>query len=82
MVPSAPTSPDVTRNTALGALAGLAISAGIIVLRTIMNDTIRSEDDIEKYLGIPTLAVIPDRKDYISDRSSKKKKKKRRKRRK
>ena len=82
VVPSAPTSPDVTRNTALGALAGLVISAGIIVLRTIMNDTIRSEDDIEKYLGIPTLAVIPDRKDYISDRSSNHKKKKRRKRRK
>lgn len=82
VVPSAPTSPDVTRNTALGALAGLVISAGIIVFRTIMNDTIRSEDDIEKYLGIPTLAVIPDRKDYISDRSSNHKKKERRKRRK
>lgn len=83
VVPSAPTSPNVMRNTALGALAGLVIAAGIIVIRTIMNDTIRSEDDIEKYLGIPTLVAVPDRKDYISGRSSKqRKKKKRRKRRK
>ena len=83
VVPSAPTSPNVMRNTALGALAGLVIAAGIIVIRTIMNDAIRSEDDVEKYLGIPTLAAVPDRKDYISGRSSKqRKKKKRRKRRK
>lgn len=43
-----------------------------------MNDTIRSEDDVEKYLGLPTLAAIPDRKDYISGKSAKHKKKKRR----
>ena len=83
VVPSAPTSPNVLKNTILGALAGLVIAAGIIVVRTIINDTIRSEDDVEKYLGIPVLASIPDRKDYISGRTSKQtKKKKRRKRRK
>lgn len=83
VVPSAPTSPNVMKNTILGALAGLVIAAGIIVVRTIINDTIRSEDDVEKYLGIPVLASIPDRKDYISGRTSKQaKKKKRRKRRK
>lgn len=83
VVPSAPTSPNVMKNTMLGALAGLVIAAGIIVVRTIINDTIRSEDDVEKYLGIPVLASIPDRKDYISGRISKQtKKKKRRKRRK
>ena len=81
VVPSAPASPDKMRNIILGALAGLVIAAGVIVVRTIMNDTIKSEDDIERYLGIPTLAAIPDRKDYISGKSLKHKKKKKRRRR-
>ena len=53
---------------------------------TKMDDTIKSEDDIEKYLGLTTLATIPDRKDFItgkgprnSRKSAKKKKSKRRK---
>lgn len=78
VTPSAPTSPNMMKNTVLGALAGLVIAAGIIIIRTMMNDTIRSEDDVEKYLGLPTLAAIPDRKDYISGKSAKHKKKKRR----
>lgn len=81
VVPSAPVSPDKMRNIILGALAGLVIAAGVIVVRTIMNDTIKSEDDIERYLGIPTLAAIPDRKDYISGKSLKHKKRKKRRRR-
>ena len=61
------------------------LSAGIIILLTLMDDTIKSEDDIEKYLGLTTLATIPDRKDFItgkrprnSRKSAKKKKSKRR----
>ena len=64
----------MSKNTMLGLLAGLILSAGIVVVITIMNDSIKTEDDIEKYLGISTLAVVPDRKDYIG----RKKKSKRR----
>lgn len=70
----------------IGALAGLILSAGIIILLTLMDDTIKSEEDIENYLGLTTLASIPDRKDYItgkgprnSSKTTSKKKKKRRK---
>ncbi len=35
-----------------------------------MDDTIKSEDDIEKYLGLTTLATIPDRKDFITGKGS------------
>lgn len=80
-VPTAPTSPSMSRNVMIGALAGLVLSAGVVVLMTIMDDSIRSEEDIERYLGIPTLASIPDRKDYISGKE-KKKNRRRRKRRK
>lgn len=84
-VPTAQISPSTKKNVMVGGLAGFVIAAGIVVLLTLMDDTIKSEDDIEKYLGLTTLATIPDRKDYISGKGSRnlsksaKKKKKRRK---
>ena len=65
-VPTVQTSPSTKKNVMIGALAGLVLSAGIIILLTLMDDTIKSEDDIEKYLGLTTLASIPDRKDFIT----------------
>ena len=65
-VPTIQTSPSTKKNVLIGALAGLILSAGIIILLTLMDDTIKSEEDIENYLGLTTLASIPDRKDYIT----------------
>ena len=79
-VPTKADSPSMKKNIMLGALAGLVLSAGVVVLMTIMDDTIKSEDEIERYLGMSTLASIPDRKDYITGKSKKKSKKKRRRR--
>ena len=79
-VPAAQSSPSMSRNVMLGALAGLVLSAGVVILMTVMNDSIRSEDEIERYLNIPTLASIPDRKDYISGKTKKKSKRKRKRR--
>ena len=50
------------------------------MILTLMDDTIKSEEDVEHYLGIPTLAVVPDRKDFLnnkrkSDKQKPKKKK-------
>ena len=70
------TSPSNRKNAMTGLLFGLALSCGIIVLMTLMDDTIKSEDDIEKYLGSPMLASIPDRKDYVSSGKKKRKGKK------
>ena len=74
-VPEEPTSPNPMRNTAIGALLGVLLSAGVVTLITIMDDTIKSEDDIQKYLEISALGSIPDRKDYISGKSKKRIKK-------
>lgn len=61
-----PVSPSVKGNILKGILLGFILVAGVITVRTVMDDTIKSEEDIEKYLGIPMFAKIPDRKDYIS----------------
>lgn len=75
-MPTYKDGPNVKRNALLGLLAGLAISAGIVCLFAMLNDSIKTEDDIARYLGISTLATIPDRKDYIGGKKSKGKSKK------
>ncbi|HJA80961.1 MAG TPA: polysaccharide export protein [Candidatus Mediterraneibacter intestinipullorum] len=80
IVPEKPISPSMSRNVAMGALAGLVLAVGVVVLMTLMDDSIKSEDDIEKYLGLSTLAIIPDRKDYISGKTDNRPKKRRKRR--
>ena len=66
--------PTSRSNTGVAKMAVMGVLAGMIVIRTIMDDTIKSEEDIEKYLGLSTLSVIPDRKDYINGSGKKKSK--------
>ena len=54
-----PDSPSLLKNVLIGAILGFVISAGVVMIQYIMNDTIRKEEDIEKYLGINTLAKLP-----------------------
>ncbi len=54
-----PSSPNVLRNTAVGALAGAALAMAVFVIRYLMNDTIQTEEDIRKYLNLHTLAAVP-----------------------
>ncbi len=58
--PSSPSSPNISKNTLLGFMVGLAIAALIIVIRTIFDITIRSEDDILENCSHPILASVPD----------------------
>ena len=51
-LPTSPSSPNVKKNMMLGALLGLVISMGFIVLISILDDTVKTPDDVEKYLGM------------------------------
>ncbi|MDD3361318.1 MAG: Wzz/FepE/Etk N-terminal domain-containing protein [Hespellia sp.] len=57
--PSSPSSPNVKKNAAIGGLLLLIVAMGFILLRYFMDDTLKNEEDIEKYLGLNTLAAIP-----------------------
>lgn len=78
-LPTERTSPGVIMNTMIGILAGMVLSIGVITVMIVLDDTIKSEDDIDKYLGLPTLASVPDRKDYIGGKKREKRKKDQRK---
>lgn len=54
-----PVSPNKTKNTILGAMLGFVLACGIVILGYLLNDTIMTEEDIEKKLGLNVLGVIP-----------------------
>ncbi len=58
-LPEKPISPDVKKMFLLSFAAGLGIAAGIIFLLEFFNTAIRYNDQIEKDLGFPVLANIP-----------------------
>jgi len=44
---------------ALGILAGVLLFAAILIVRFIINDHIKTEDDVKKFLNLDTLVAIP-----------------------
>ena len=64
-VPRGPSSPNVRRNTAVGALLGALLVAAILIMRYLTDDTIKSSDDVHKYLNLDVLAEFP----YIRDQA-------------
>lgn len=58
-VPEQRTRPSISTNTVIGGLIGIFISCAIITVLYILNDTVKTPEDVEKYLGLNTLAAIP-----------------------
>lgn len=53
-------SPDNIKNMVIGFLAGLLLAAGYVLLRYVLDDTVRTAEDVERYLKLNMLAAIPE----------------------
>lgn len=60
-IPLRKTGPKNGRNAAMAALLFLAVAVAGITIEMLTNDTIKTEDDIENYFGVPVLAAIPEK---------------------
>ena len=60
VLPTKPSSPDYTKNAAIGFVAGLVLTAALILLRELMDITIHTEEDINRTCKHPVLAAVPD----------------------
>ena len=58
-LPQEPSSPSVMKNTAIGGMLGIVLAVGVLVLIYILDDTIKTPDDVENYLGLNVLTSIP-----------------------
>lgn len=58
--PSHPSSPNVKKNAAIGALAGVSLAVVGILVAEVLDDRVRRPEDIEEVLGMTLLGVVPD----------------------
>lgn len=62
-LPSAPSGPNMTRNMLIAAVIGFILPAAIILLVYMIDDRVKSAEDIQRALKLSTLGDIPFRKD-------------------
>lgn len=69
IVPGGPFRPSLKKSLGAAVVIGLALGVGLIFLLEYLDRTIKTPDELESILGIPTLTVIPDLNDPGSART-------------
>ena len=57
--PQNPSSPSIPKWTVLGFLIGGVLCAGVILVKYLLDDSIKTAEDVERYLELSTLGIIP-----------------------
>ena len=60
VMPTQKSSPSMTKNVMVGALAVLVLVLAILTIIYLMDDTIKTAEDVEREFGIMPLTVIPE----------------------
>jgi capsular exopolysaccharide synthesis family protein len=60
LMPGGPFRPSLKRELSLGLMLGLVAGIGLVLLIEFLDRTIKDPEQMEKLLGLPTLAVVPD----------------------
>lgn len=60
LVPQIPVEPRPIFNMIVAGVLGTILGLGIILIKEYFDDTIKTTEDIEKYLELPVLGGIPD----------------------
>ncbi|MDE6891211.1 MAG: protein-tyrosine kinase [Lachnospiraceae bacterium] len=57
--PTEKAGPSIPKWTLLGGILGALVACAAILVHYLLDDTIKTSEDVEKYLGLSTLALIP-----------------------
>lgn len=58
--PTTPSSPNIKRNTILGALIGGFLATVLVLVRELLDDRVKRPEDVEETLGLPLLGIVPE----------------------
>lgn len=73
-LPTEKASPNCLVWTLIGGFLGCFLVCAIVLMRFLMDDTIKSSEDVEKYLGLSTLALIPMQEEESDGKKKRRKK--------
>ena len=54
-----PVSPSMVKNVIIGAVVGIVISLGYLLLTYLLDTKIKNVEQAEQYLGVPLLGIVP-----------------------
>ncbi|MCD8016123.1 MAG: Wzz/FepE/Etk N-terminal domain-containing protein [Lachnospiraceae bacterium] len=60
LAPEEPSSPSLVRNTAIGALLLALLCIAILTVQFLMDDTLKTAEDVEHEFGVMPLAIVPE----------------------
>lgn len=69
-------APSHSRNALMGGFLCAALVIAVCVIRVLLNDTLKTDEDVERYIGLPVLCEIPDNADGQKGRRKHRRKKK------
>lgn len=72
-IPSSPSGPNVKKYVFGGAFIGALIMILVVLIRYILDDTLKTTEDVEKYLNLSVLGSIPEMEALSENKKSKKK---------
>jgi polysaccharide biosynthesis transport protein len=58
--PGGPSSPDTQRDALTALMLGMAMGVGLAFLIDVLDKTLKDSREVERYLGLPSLALIPE----------------------
>jgi len=58
-VPRTPVRPRKTINLAISVLVGLVVGVGVALVIEYFDTTVKTPDDVERYLGLPVIGIVP-----------------------
>ena len=58
-IPEKPVKPRRLLNMVVAAILGIMVGLGVAFLQEYLDNTIKTTEDVEKYLGVPVLGIIP-----------------------
>ena len=71
-LPRAPIILNKKRNLLLGLIFGFVSAIGLVLFLEYIDQSLRTEEDVQRHLGHPVLTVVPDTKEQSAEKGAKK----------
>ncbi|MCD8396826.1 MAG: Wzz/FepE/Etk N-terminal domain-containing protein [Lachnospiraceae bacterium] len=72
-IPTEKSSPSLARNVLIAALLGMVVSLAVLIVIFILDDKVKTSEDVERYLGLSVLGAMPLDESLVREKKKRKK---------